>query len=149
MENKNKFKPFDRVIVKNKEKHSVWSCDMVSLATEDAIYTFCRGEIELRHYDILPFEGNFHLVGTSNMPEEEVELKNGEIVVVSDSIEYMLKGFGNIRIFRGIDCGFVRISSSQFYSYCIPFSKFNPNDLEETRKHILCVKDGKLVKAKL
>lgn len=153
MEQKKTFEPFERVIYKPRKVHErqfdvEWMCGIFSHEKE-GMYVINGAYWDKKNTDVLPFEGNSHLVGTREISCEEVELKEGEFVVVSDSIDYITKGLGNIRKVQRINERCICISYSEFYKYCIPFSKFNPNDMEETRKHILTVKNGKLVKARV
>lgn len=145
MEKEKTFEPFERVILKNK-KEGFWFCEI--FCHENEAYYFAIGNRPYlkESFYILPFSGNEHLVGTNDIPEEEVELKEGDLVVVSDSIDYITKGLGNIRNVQRINDKCICISYSEFYKYCIPFSQFNPNDMEETKKHILCVNNGRLVR---
>lgn len=98
--------------------------------------------------EILPYEGNEHLVGTR--PIEYFTLEKGETIIVNDdftqlsSVGGLISNFEHIakdKVFVG-DCG-------RPYRYCIPFSKFKLNNAEENRKNILMVSEinGKLVKA--
>lgn len=149
-----KFKPFDRVIVKRKEKCNLWICAEFSHYNGNFIVLVGGYEYNASMFDILPFAGNEYLVGTSDMPEEEVKLVEGEIIVVFDSIENLLNvDFCSVRKFLyTCDNAFttnanILFTNSNTWKYAIRFSDFNHNDIEETRKHILCVKDGKIVKA--
>lgn len=86
------------------------------------------------------------------MPYEEVVLKPMELIFVFDKLEH--KGeLSSLVLGRFVCLNGDKIDISddgcKHWKYCIPFSKFNPNDLEETRKHILCVKNGKLVRARV
>lgn len=152
MEHKKTFEPFERVIWRSKDyTNNVWKCalyshyrehdDMHELADSMAIS-------DNSHY-ILPFAGNETLVGTSDMPCEEVELKEGELIFLFDDIVSFEDFIIALRKFAGIS-GNTILSENKFnWKYCIPFSHFNPNDMEETKKNILCAKNGKIVKAKL
>ena len=144
---KQRFEPFERIIVKNKEKSSVWSCDMVSLATDYALYTFCRGEIDFRYYDVLPFAENEHLVGTSETPEK-VELKYGDAIICFNDFEDIDVFNFVLSKYKGLMPNNILSANEEGWAYCIPFSQFNPNDIKETRKHIHFVRNGKLVKVK-
>lgn len=145
-----KFKCKDEVIFREKDinKKKCWTYSVVSHENEHNI--FLSGYIALpkAHYDVLPYEGNEDLVGTTDEPiiEEEVYLKEGELVFGFDEVEMLddfNMSFGKFTRSNiddiSLDCG--------YFDYCIPFSKFNPDDLEATKKEILTVKNGKLVKA--
>lgn len=149
---KQTFKPFDRIIIKPKVDYGIWYCDLFSYyCQEDNNYFFTIGGNKegygFEDVDILHYAGNEYLVGTSDMPEEEVELKEGELVFAFDTIDNFEEYMMVLRKFLGIYEDTI-IGNSMHWKYCLPFSKFNHNDLEETKKHILCVKNGKLVKYK-
>ena len=156
MENKHKqFKPFDRVLVR--DSGGAWLSDFYSYYDKEddshIVMTF-GPSLPFDGKQILPYEGNGHLLGTTDEPEEEIELKEGEWLMVCDKIEdkpdeWMLRYFLYANEYE------ICIQSVRFaypdpcaYSYAIRFSDFNPNDMEETRKHILCVKNGKVVRYK-
>lgn len=148
-----KFEPFDKILLKNKKEGFKWWCDWFSHEDKDNIYTVGFGEYPKDIFDIIPFEGNETLVGTSDMTDDSFDLKDGErIVVFYDEREFINKGICNIRYYRGIKGDVIYSSCNEngnisSYKFCIPLSKFNPDDMAETRKHILTVKNGKLVKA--
>lgn len=64
-ENECKFKPFDKVLVRDR-KDQCWKCNLFDHIDNDS-YDFCCS------YGIwaycIPYEGNEHLVGTTNNPE--------------------------------------------------------------------------------
>ena len=102
----------------------------------------------LETVDILPYEGNEHLVGTTDSPEEEVRLEEGETLLCTSKNGLSL-------IDEGLDVFHLRryksIHTNLFngeWSFAIKFSDFNPNDMEETKAKILCVKNGKIVRYK-
>lgn len=150
MEQRKKFEPFERVIWRSKDyTNNVLKCAFYSHYREhDGMHELADSmAISDVHHYILPFEGNKHLVGTTDMPDEEVELKEGELIFAFDVIENFEDFMIVLRKFAGIS-GDTILSANKFnWKYCIPFYRFNPNDMEETRKHILCVKNGKLVRA--
>lgn len=105
--------------------------------------------MDITKWDFIPYEGNEHLVGTQLELESEegIKLEEGELLIVTDFLDRLSKGLGHLKRITEIqDNCFV---SSDFgesrYKYAIRFSDFNPNDMEETQKHILCVKNGKVV----
>lgn len=59
------FKPFDKVLVKDHDEDSEWRCDLFSRKNEDGLY-ICVGSI---YEQCIPYEGNEHLLGTSDNPE--------------------------------------------------------------------------------
>ena len=157
MEQKNKFEPFERIIFRREHLKEKWTCGEFS-HIEGEYYVLAGNEcFKIEDTDILPFEGNAHLVGTSDMPCESVELKEGDLVAVADDIEDIVHGYVSIRRFSAIVGNNLYCRENAHkdsredvaWTYCIPFSQFNPNDMEETKKHILCVKNGKLVRARL
>lgn len=142
-----KFKPFDRVLVRQ-SRLTVWECDFYSHynATYNTHVTIGYDEVE-RH-NILPYEGNESLLGTIAEPEEEIKLEEGEygFFVTKPLMEYLsYYSFGR---FNGTTNNCMINSASLYYDCFIRFSDFNPDDMEETKKHILCVKNGKVVKYK-
>lgn len=60
------FKPFDKVLVRDNKK-SAWNCSLFSFYNEDCIYPFLS--IDTYHKYCIPYEGNEHLLGTTNSPE--------------------------------------------------------------------------------
>ena len=154
MENRHKqFKPYDRVLVRDSDDR--WQIDFYSRWNDEEKQhiTLAYGDgLVLLDSDILPFEGNEHLVGTTDEPEEEIELKEGEWIFVCSFPEQFEAGW-NLRQFKLIQEKRIYVtdryaSNYTNYNYAIPFKDFNPYDMEETRKHILCVKDSKVVKYK-
>lgn len=152
MENKHKqFKPYDRVLVRT-TKSSNWDIDFYSYFN-NAIKTHITLNNVYGDNNILPYEGNEHLLGTTDEPEEDIKLEEGERAVFSDILNRIQEGNGVIDTFESVsklDCyeNQFKTPNGYYYQYCIKFSDFNPNDMEETRKHILCVKNGKVVKYK-
>lgn len=213
MENKHKqFKCKDEILLKyKKDESAIWFYAVFSSYYKDAIIASGGLKYNIDSYDVLPFKGNEHLVGTTNEPqiplsekelqdvywngcteqqklnlrlsyngfsegsearsilektcgkhnlqgepEEEVKLEKGEWVMVPDgggsfnnALQWHLSKFfrtitvndeENFHVATGLsiaDC-----------LYAVKFSNFNPNNMEETRKHILCVKNGRIVKYK-
>lgn len=133
------FKPFDKVLVRN--SFGSWYPDLYSHYNGSSHKTitdhYCNDK------DILPYEGNEHLLGTNEEPEEEITLKKGERIVVSDNIYALLNGLGVVEIFDKIKCKSIYDSQLRLWSYCIPYSQFK----EKNTKHdILCIRHGKLVR---
>lgn len=150
------FKPFDKIIIKSKSKNhaisNVWGCAEFSHYYGDYIVFAGGHAYNIDTFDILPFEGNQYLVGTSDVPEEEVVLKQGDIVIVFDDFDsfYFNGRFdGTLSTFNHCSKTDIITSDNTPWRYCIPFSKFNPKDMEETKKHILCVENNRLIRAKL
>lgn len=64
-DNEPQFKPFDRVLVRD-EDDEIWDCDMFSLRYDGKYW--CIGGIKQQ---CIPYEGNEHLVGTTDKPKED------------------------------------------------------------------------------
>lgn len=60
------FKPFDKVLVRN-DKEDQWSANIFSYQVRDNMY-YCLGECYWRY--CIPYEGNEHLLGTTNNVED-------------------------------------------------------------------------------
>lgn len=153
MENKIKeFKAFDKIIWRAKDfgddNDRTWRCALYSHSKENYIFTTESLMLNKNNIDILPYEGNEHLVGTTDDPNEEVKLEKGELIITFDSInDFSFGCFGAIREFSGYELDKFK-SNGVYWCLAIKFSDFNPNDMEETKKHILCVKNGKIIKYK-
>lgn len=61
------FNPFDKVLVRDDYKDSKWSCEFFSHKNEDGLYV-CIGHI---WENCIPYEGNEHLLGTTDKMEEK------------------------------------------------------------------------------
>ena len=61
-----KFKPFDKVLVRN-DVNSIWQPSIFTHQLGDSFYTVSLYPYEKEQ--ILPYEGNEHLVGTTNNPK--------------------------------------------------------------------------------
>lgn len=157
MEQEKTFKPFEKVLVRNSDEE-VWCPAFYcyydkkrnSHSTSQGICSVAR---------IIPFADNEHLVGTTDMPEEEIRLEENSICVFSNNKHELESGFGTMARFRRLDgghfplkdafCIYYANNSESHYYYCIPISKFYPKDTEFTKKEILTVKNGKIVKANI
>lgn len=153
MENNHKtFKPFEKVLVK--DVMGVWYCAFYSHWSDEYKTHNFTSLVTAWDKDILPYEGNEHLVGTTDEPEEEIKLEEGEWVMYAFGglvsiypLDYMLGEF--IKINEGDNTITIQDSNAvRGSSKFIKFSYFNPSDMEETKKHILCVKNGRIVKYK-
>lgn len=114
---------------------------------------FKRAIINGNHYnletvDILPYEGNEELVGTTNSPygKNEVELEEGEIILASNNPNMLYDCIGFLERFKEVSGNKFVSNNCDKYDYIIRFSDFNPKDMEETEKHILCIKNGRIVR---
>lgn len=63
-EAKHQFKPFDKVLVRDLDEHK-WECSLFSHIDEEGYYV-CVGSWWMQ---CIPYEGNEHLLGTTNEPE--------------------------------------------------------------------------------
>lgn len=143
-----KFKPFDKVIVRMVHNEE-WQCDLYSHQDPITKHHVTVGFSEVKEDNILPYEGNEHLVGSQDEPDEEVKLfvtekvmaytKNENWLFATHISVFIMEELFNVRMSNGEDIKVKKV---------VKFSDFNPNDVEETRKHILCVKNGKIVKYK-
>ena len=146
-----KFKPFDRVLVRE-GKQWPWRATFYSHYNPITYHHYTTSGAPIN--EILPYEGNEHLVGTSDEPDEEVRLEEGEWVMYAFGglvsiypLDYKLGKF--IKINEGDNTITIQDSDAvRGSSKFIKFSDFNPNDMEETSGHILCVKNGKIVRYK-
>ena len=151
-----KFKPFEKVLVRDAEL--VWQPDLYGFwdKTRDNHITVINAYIS--DDDILPYEGNEELLGTSKDPEEEVRLEEGECLLAVQGLEKAKKNIGNpgcytVVLYKNIykysdDIFRIEDNKGCFWEYVVKFSDFNPNNMEETKKHILCVKNGKIIRYK-
>ena len=150
-----KFKCKDEVIYRDKNiEEYEWTYGIFSHSYKDdgrEWYVINGEHLSLKQWDILHYEGNEHLVGTQDEPETEVKLEK-EYIFVCDRITSLVEEW-SLRNFDGCWNGLIQAFNNAKatlcgYKYAIRCSDFNPNDMEETRKHILCVKGGKVVKYK-
>lgn len=148
----NNFKPFDKILLKGKAEDLVWFCELYSHYDEANEILYAIGNIPYtpQVYDVIPFEGNEDLVGTNNK-FEKVSLEPAELVVVSDNFDNIITGtirrFYQIIEYDQFECYMSDVNSTSCWKYCIPFKDFNPDNLEETLKHVYCVNNGRLVRA--
>lgn len=150
METNKKFKPFQKVLIKDGD--SKWQIDLYShwdSDSENHITMSYGGGLEITDEDILPYECNEELVGTIDEPETEVRLEEGEWCIFFDNFEWVKEGeHGVLRRLQKLNGAWFFDYNRMNWKYAIRFKDFNPNDMEETKKHILCVKNGKIVKYK-
>ena len=149
MENKHKkFNAYDKVLVRDcKDK---WQIDFYSHRNDEYMQhiTMIYG-VWLEDSEILTYEGNEHLVGTTDEPEEEITIENGEYCFGADKAD--CTKLVNWRLFQ-FDCVDSedslfkeRFGEGRYFDLAFRVSDFNP-DMDELRKDILCVKNGKIVK---
>ena len=146
METKHKeFKAFDKVLVRNHYDRR-WKCDVYSHRTGETGVQTIHDIYSIKN--VLPYEGNEHLVGTTYEPDEEVKLKEGEWVFVIDKpvgispTTWEFTQFSHTKYNQFFD------KDDTNWDFAIRFSDFNPNDMAETKKHILCVKNSKIIRYK-
>ena len=145
-----KFRPFDKVLVRY--TRGMWVCDLYSHYCESEKLHYAMVNGKRLDDNILPFVGNEHLVGTSDDPDEEVKLEEGECCVFFDDLE----SFEKIKdlivdIFSCRDMtedAFWQDGEPNLWKFCIRFKDFDPSNMEETKKHILCVKNGRIIRYK-
>lgn len=76
-----KFKCKDEVIFRATwDEKARWTYGIVSHTLKDSV--ILSGDIGLHesYYNVLPYEGNEHLVGTTDEPGDEVSVKEGDSV---------------------------------------------------------------------
>ena len=148
-----KFKPFDKVLVRI-DKGCRWYPEFYSHSEKNLHHLIMRSPKE--DENIIPYEGNEHLVGKYDEPEEEIQITTGQPVFAFDDLEKLndlgicLENFVTIdkpySDMRSEADEFLIIAGNYNWKYCIPFNKFNIEDMEATKKEVLTVKDGRLVK---
>lgn len=142
------FNTFDKVLVRGINK---WQIDFYSYWDEEEkshnTLSF-GGSLIIEDKDILPYEGNEHLVGTDDS-EQEIKLEEGEYIVCFDDMVYYdsVCSFA-LSKFTFINNGWFYTNDNNAWRYAIRTSDFNPKDMEETRKHILRVRKGKITRYK-
>lgn len=62
-ESKHQFKPFDKVLVRDRDEHE-WECNLFSHIDEEGLYV-C---VSSWWFQCIPYEGNEHLLGTIIKP---------------------------------------------------------------------------------
>lgn len=67
LEKIHQFKPFDKVLVRDGEDMK-WYCNFFSSYNDDIDYPYSC--IDSSYRDCIPYEGNEHLLGTTNSPEQ-------------------------------------------------------------------------------
>lgn len=142
-----KFKCKDEVIVRLKEPGCCWFYGEVSHSDDECVVLSGGFRHPYERYDVLPCEGNEHLVGTTDKPAEHITIKPDELVYVFNSMENFEKMVLALARVEFVSIHGLFCKETDSWKYCIPFSKFNPADLEATKKEILTVKNGKLVKS--
>lgn len=62
------FKPYDKVLVRDDDENDNWQCGLFSHYDEDDEYPYCC--VGCHYAYCIPYEGNEHLVGTTDEPKE-------------------------------------------------------------------------------
>lgn len=148
MENRKQFKPFDKVLVR--DGNNRWKIDFYSHFDNECNghHTMCYSLYKVPHNEILPYEGNEHLLGTTDKPEEKIKLEEEEFLVCFDCMDYFDAKDFCLSPFDCLSLSTVRTKDGNNWGLFIRLSDFNPEDMEETKKHILCVKNGKIIRYK-
>ena len=142
-----KFKAFDKVIVKIRIDTSlIWTCTFYSHLDKDGGHVTIGGQI-FDDKDILLYEGNEELVGTTDEPETEVRLEEGEWMMCAAG-PYDYANDWALRQFVQIRKKAFLTANGGLSSFAIRFKDFDPSNMEETKKNILCVKNGKIIRYK-
>lgn len=83
-------------------------------------------------------------------PNEEVRLEEGELLVYFENIKYLENMDLLLARFDGIINDLIKVKTDcvNKWEFAIRFKDFDPSNMEETKKHILCVKGGRIVKYK-
>ena len=149
MKEHKEFKPFDKVLIRL-DANTDWQCDLYSHYDNEDNSHSTIGTVIYNEGDILPYEGNEELVGTTNEPDEldgEVKLEVGEFLFVVDRLVDNIELWAFVKHYQVLDKEF-KTRDGLYWNYAIKFSDFNPYDFEESKKHILCVRNGKVIKYK-
>lgn len=149
-----KFKCKDEVIYRSKIEYGNhhWTYGIFSHYEHYQDVTFASLgclSLNINDWDILPYEGNENLVGTSDSPDEEMILEEGELIIVSSNDSRILSEcLGILERFKEVDENRFISKDYDKYEYAIRFRDFDPSNMEETRKHILAVKNGRIIRYK-
>lgn len=147
------FAPFDRIIIGNTKMKSwePWFCAQFSHIEGDFLRVVGGNKFDLRSCQVLPFEGNEYLLGTTDTPvliPFEVETPIGTSLVVGNTIERLLDGQGIPRTLIGVSRDEFRTrlkKKESKFKFAIRSELYKPEDLELVREHILVVHNGKVV----
>lgn len=140
------FKPFDKVLYRA-GKEFCWIPSLYQLNMGNRHFVI-DVDASVPDTDILPYEGNEYLIGTNDEPEKEFVLKDGELILCSHFDFLLKKGRGTICNFSHVKDYHIYNTDGASFPYCIPMSKYNLENLKETSKWILEVKNGKTYKSK-
>lgn len=138
------FKPFDKVLYRL-AKEFCWIPSFYQMKNGYNHFVIDTDN-SISNSDIISYEGNEHLVGTCDEPEEIYLIAKGELILCSNIIDNLCDGRGSIVEFKCIKDKYIYTNLSLPYEYCIPMSKYDLNNLAETKKWVLTVKNGNLIK---
>lgn len=72
------------------------------------------------------------------------KLNENDVILVKDRRQFLMEPHGwTTAIYKGVKGGMIE-TEMKYRLYCVPLRKFNPKDMEQTKRHILQVKDGEL-----
>lgn len=120
-----KFKPFDRVLVRIGE---TWNADFYSHTDEIGDVTISGGAYPCDN--IIPYGGNEHLLGTSNDPAPKWQPKPGEPIFVRDNDEesWKIRLFVKMHHEKYLASTTEQMDTYMAWSQCKPYK---PNSEEE------------------
>lgn len=136
------FKPFDKIIFRqlNKSYSNVWQCGFYSHNDNGIDVLASNQYLRKEIFEILPFKGNEHLVGTSNNPNDLL-VKLGDLCVFTHDFSNF-KTECVISIIKSFD-QFTFGAALYHWRYCIPYENYNPNlSIQELEKLAFKIEDG-------
>lgn len=142
------FKPFDKVLFRY--ENSIWYPSFYQGNNNTEHYVIGLNDT-IEDHNILPYEGNEHLVGTCDEPEKEITLKEGEYYWFTNDSGMSYPELWKLRKLEKIQSNNFLIyddyaEDNFIYYNAIKQSDFNPHNMFESQKHMIRVKNGKLVK---
>ena len=144
-----KFKCKDEVIVRLKESGFRWFYGVISHSDDDSVILSGGFRHPYERYDVLPYAGNENLVGTIEDPDEKIVINEGDLVFCFDNIHQLEECDLFLGKFEYINQKQDFCVSGCLWNYCIPYLKFNPNDIESTKKEVFESVNDKIVKVNL
>lgn len=120
------FKPFDKIVYRQKVQScgNKWRCGFYSHEDNEIPVLTSNQYLRKEIFEILPFKGNEHLVGTSNNPYDLL-VKLGDFCVFTDDF-FNFKTecvMSIIKSFNQTTFG----AALYHWRYCIPCENYNPN----------------------
>lgn len=138
-------KPFDKIIFRQiVNKGERWKCGFYSHENTEYVVLINDISINKAFYEILPFEGNEELVGTTKNVEESITIEPGTPIFLSDCLREELD-YWTLDKFEVTDDDYISGQYGAINIYCILFSDFDPNNMKETLKKAMTIKNNKLV----